>query len=330
MRQRIFPALWMVLMMFPVKAQEGGPVSREEYIETFAYIAMKEMVRTGIPASITLAQACLESDNGNSRLAVKANNHFGIKCHDWTGRRVHQDDDQRNECFRRYKSPDESYADHSAFLATRSRYGFLFDYSPDDYKKWARGLKKAGYATNPRYDDHLIDIIEEYELYRYDRMVLAGEGIRTEGEDVYYAEASSRQIYTKNNIEYIIVQEGDTPESLRRELDLYRNELYRYNNLDEGAELEPGQLLYLQPKRRRAARGSEIHIVQEGETMQDISQMYGVKIKHLCKKNGLTEGDFLTEGTELYLRRSRLEPLLKIEPVEEEPPAEALRFQFEK
>lgn len=141
----------------------------EEYVRMYSSIAVEEMQRSRVPASITLAQGILESGNGNSRLARQANNHFGIKCtSDWSGGKTYKDDDRRNECFRVYRSARDSYRDHSDFLK-RSRYRFLFDLDPDDYKKWAYGLKKAGYATNPRYPRLLIDLIERYELYRFDR-----------------------------------------------------------------------------------------------------------------------------------------------------------------
>jgi len=327
MGKRLFFLGLLPAIIISTAAQSGGIISREQYIETYAEIAMKEMVRTGIPASITLAQGCLESDNGNSRLAVKANNHFGIKCHDWVGRKIHHDDDEKNECFRKYKSAYESYIDHSQFLTTKERYQFLFEYASDDYVNWAKGLKKAGYATNPKYAEHLINIIESNELFRYDQLVIAG-GELVPGDKELFDEVASREVFTRNNIEYIIVKEGDTPESLRDELDLYKNELYKYNNLDSQTQLEPGQMLYLQPKRRKAERGSEIHVVKEGETMYDISQKYGVKLKYLYKRNGMEEGQYLPEGTEIFLRKKRRDPVFKIEPVEEEP-EEEMRFEFE-
>lgn len=148
----------------------GRSLDTESYIQLYQALALREMKRTGIPASITLAQGILESGNGNSRLARQANNHFGIKCTpDWRGGKTYKDDDRRNDCFRVYSSAEDSFHDHSEFLQ-RNRYSFLFDLKPYDYKGWARGLKKAGYATNPRYADLLIDLIERYELHRFDRM----------------------------------------------------------------------------------------------------------------------------------------------------------------
>ena len=143
-----------------------------EYIEYFKNIAMQEMIDYGIPASITLAQGILESGSGKGRLAVEANNHFGIKCHKWDGDKIFHDDDKKNECFRKYKNPQTSFRDHSVFLTTRSRYEFLFDFKIDDYVSWSEGLKKAGYATDPNYPQKLINIIERYKLYEYDKIVV--------------------------------------------------------------------------------------------------------------------------------------------------------------
>ena len=144
----------------------------EDYVKVYSKIAMDEMIQFGIPASITLSQGILESGVGKGRLAVQANNHFGIKCHDWNGKKIYHDDDEEQECFRKYDNPEYSYRDHSLFLSNRGRYSFLFDFKRDDYKQWARGLKKAGYATDPKYPQKLIDLIERYELYKYDNIVL--------------------------------------------------------------------------------------------------------------------------------------------------------------
>ena len=327
-RSHIFQLVLSSFLSMTLSAQQGEKISREQYIEEYAELAMKEMARTGIPASITLAQGCLESDNGNSRLAVKANNHFGIKCHDWNGQTIYHDDDKRNECFRKYKSAYDSYMDHSEFLTTKSRYAFLFDLQPDDYKQWARGLKKASYATSHTYADLLISIIEENELYIFDQVVLAGGEFKP-GLIDSLSLGGAREIHIRNRIEYIIVQAGDTPDALRDELDLYRNELYRYNDLEKGAKLVPGQILYLQPKRRKAEPGYNVHIVKEGETMYDISQQYGVKMKHLYRINQWEEGIYLPVGTEVYLRKKSKVPSLKPQPVEEDP-EEELMFEFDR
>jgi hypothetical protein len=304
--------------------------TREQYIADFSDLAMREMVRVGIPASITLAQGCLESNNGNSTLAVRGNNHFGIKCHDWTGRKIYHDDDRRGECFRKYASAYDSYMDHSRFLTTKSRYAPLFEISPHDYRGWAKGLKRAGYATANNYATLLIRIIEEHELYRYDLKVLNGslDGIDTTTFHVDKA-GIQRDILMNNRIEYILTEAGDTPESLRAELGMYKNEIYRYNNLYKGAKLEPGSIIYLQPKRRKAAAGHEIHVVEEDQTIYDISQIYGVKLKHLYRMNYMMEGEQPLPGTEINLRRKKREPVLKLEPDKEKYEEEEMQFRFE-
>ncbi len=202
-----------------------------DYIEKYKNIAMIKMMEYEIPASITLAQGILESGNGRSELARKANNHFGIKCHKgWKGKKVYHDDDKRNECFRKYNSPDASFEDHSLFLTTRSRYAFLFDLKKDNYKAWAKGLKKAGYATDRKYPSKLIDFIETYHLYYYDKLVLR----------------SNKKLYKVNDAvdEYVIVYKGDTLYSIARNNNLSVEELKRFNNLFSN-EISIGQKLYL-------------------------------------------------------------------------------------
>ena len=311
--------------------QNGNKFTREGYISAYSELAMKEMDRMGIPASITLAQGCLESNNGNSSLAVKANNHFGIKCHDWTGKKAYHNDDARKECFRSYSSPYESFMDHSAFLTTRSRYASLFELKPHDYRGWAKGLKKAGYATASNYATLLIQIIEDNELYRYDVLVLEGGlGMGTDSTSLAadHGYHTTRSVMINNLVEYILVEPGDTPESLRSEMDLYANELYRYNNLYKGVRLEPGQIIYLQPKRRKAAKGNEIHVVEEGQTMYDISQIYAVKLNHLYRLNLMTEGAQPNTGTEIHLRRKKHEAIPKPEREPEPEFHEEVEMQF--
>ncbi len=293
-------------------------IDRTTYIEQYKDLAIKEMRRSGVPASITMAQALLESDNGNSRLAREANNHFGIKCHrDWQGRRIYHDDDAMNECFRKYNTVYESYRDHSDFLRTGSRYRFLFDLPAGDYKAWAKGLKQAGYATHRHYDELLIRIIEENNLHLLDEgisVAIGDEPSRQVGKELSMQEIPedeqyeftinlrSREIRKNNRIDYIIAEEGDTYPDLAREFDLMPWEIYRYNEVSRTAEPEPGQIVYLQPKRNRAEAGYETHMVQEGETLYDISQRYGIKLSRLYRMNGLEEGVEPEPGTELYLR----------------------------
>jgi len=282
-------------------------MTREEYIKAFKDLAIIEMKRSGIPASITMAQACLESGNGNSRLARKANNHFGIKCHkDWNGKKIHHDDDDRNECFRKYKSVYESYSDHSDYLMNQSRYDFLFELDPSDYRGWARGLKKAGYATDPAYAGALIRIIEENELFALDHEVVA-EQLRhakykknVPATDKIY---SGRAIMERNRIRYISARTGDSFETLTAELGKLPWELPRYNDLPVSAKIDSAQVIYIQPKRNSAAPGYQTHTVKEGETMYSISQLYGIKLEKLYEKNQLEWDIEPPAGTTLQLRK---------------------------
>ena len=297
----------------------------ESYIENFKDLAISEMKRTGIPASITLAQGIIESDMGKSRLATEANNHFGIKCHDnWKGPVVRHNDDKRNECFRKYRQPEESYKDHSDFLTSESRYKSLFSLDVTDYKGWARGLKKAGYATNPEYANMLIRKIEEYNLNNYDRGInfteksnnrkdtvntkqenrLAGSPEKTIGnvEGNFAVTALRSRVLEKNRIQYIIAKEGDTHESLEKEFQLLRWELARYNELQSDFTITPGQILYLQPKRDKADVRNEFYTAETGDTMYSISQIYGVKLKSLLSMNRMTPLQQPSPGQKIWLR----------------------------
>ncbi|MFZ5940254.1 MAG: glucosaminidase domain-containing protein [Bacteroidota bacterium] len=336
MKHAILPVLFFLVAGTLLHAQAPSKATRQAYIEKYAPIAMREMKRTGIPASITLAQGCLESDNGNSRLATEGNNHFGIKCHDdWQGRKIYHDDDALNECFRQYKSADQSFVDHSDFLTTKQRYAELFELRPDDYRGWAHGLKKAGYATSPTYAEKLIKIIEENDLHRYDLEVLASNGVPTKeqraGRSSHKAgfTESGREVLVNNQVEYIIARTGDTPQTLRDEMKLYPNEIYRYNELSRDDNITPGDYIYLQPKRNKAAAGFEVHRVQEGESMRSISQKYAIRLDKLLERNQMIEGEEPRPGDEIYLRHPRREPLLKLRPEEEEEPEDVeMRFEF--
>ncbi len=332
--------LLIVLGTQGLSAQNGEKITREEYLDTYSDLAMKEMQRVGIPASITLAQGCLESDNGNSSLSTKGNNHFGIKCHDWTGKKMYHDDDERDECFRVYKTAYDSFMDHSLFLTTKSRYEFLFDLKPGNYKGWARGLQKAGYATSNKYSSLLIMIIEDNELYTYDKTVLSGKYEPAQLVDMVFKGGTDikdggRTIYLNNRVEYIIVEDGDTPALLREELDLYPNEIYRYNNFAKGMSLDSGMILYLQPKRLRAEKRNDTHEVREGESMRDISQAYAVKIRRLYFMNNLDMDTELKTGTILNLRkRVKVEKAPRVRPAKEEPLRESeeqgeMEFEFD-
>lgn len=294
---------WLTVMLLTVDiavAQSSGRITRSEYFETYKEMAIREMHRSGVPASITLAQGALESGDGNSRLARNGNNHFGIKCHnDWNGKKMYEDDDQPNECFRKYGSVEDSYRDHSDYLMTKQRYAFLFDLNPADYKAWARGLKKAGYATSPTYDDKLIQIIEEYDLHRFDLMEANSRVHHRKSA----ANSSSRQILENNRVKYLLAREGDTYETLTTELGKLRWELPEYNEAGSGIPLLPGQVVYIQPKRNKAGAGKNVHIVKEGETLHSIANLYAIKVSALCSMNRLDMAAIPAPGAVLQLRK---------------------------
>lgn len=267
----------------------------EDYIKEYREVAVEEMRRYHIPASITLAQGLLESGAGQGTLARKSNNHFGIKCGgDWRGKTVKHDDDARNECFRVYKNAKESYRDHSKFLAGRSRYAALFKLNITDYKGWAHGLKKAGYATNPRYAYQLIDIIERYDLYKYDTK----GGLKWMKEN-----PNPHQPYLANGLVYVIAREGDTWKNLSKELDISQRKLRKYNDLYKGYELQDGDIIYLEKKNRKAQKGYIVHVLRAGESMYSVSQKYGIRLKRLYKMNKMRPEDSAPQiGTILRLR----------------------------
>lgn len=299
-----------IVLMFVWVAAIAQPaermMSREEYIEIFKDEAIKEMLETGIPASITLAQGMLESGNGNSPLARYANNHFGIKCHNtWDGPTFIQDDDAKNECFRKYRSPSESYKDHSEFLKTRSRYASLFELPPTDYKAWAKGLKQAGYATNPKYPELLIKLIEDNDLHQYDKEskmpLLANHSTKKHHPKVEkkHTTASSSAL-VENNIKYVIAGEDDSYYKIAEENEMSIWQLYKYNEVEKTHQPKEGEVVYLQPKRKKAK--VENHTVLAGETLFDVSQKYGIKSKRILKLNGLSEDTKLKTGQVLILK----------------------------
>ena len=317
---------------------------QDDYIRKYSATAVREMYRSGVPASITLAQGLLESRYGQSELAVRGNNHFGIKCHDWTGKKMYYDDDAKGECFRVYSSADESFRDHSDFLRYRDRYKFLFDYDVTDYKSWAYGLKKAGYATDPSYPSKLIKIIEDYHLYDYDIMTSApsDEAVKEAGkkagkrkrqkksggaqqETVVIPESPhsieepkrltredlgekftfslSRKIYSINGVKFIYANEGETYSSIADKYDLFPKEILRFNDTGSDRSLMTGEVVYIQAKKTRAAKGMDKYISDEGgETMRELSQRFGLKLKNLCKMNGRGTGYVSQPGDEFVLR----------------------------
>ena len=278
---------------------------------------MKKMKEYKIPASITLAQGILESGSGNSRLAKQANNHFGIKCHKgWTGKTFTMDDDAKNECFRKYKHASDSYRDHSQFLTQRGRYSFLFEYDITDYEKWAKGLKKAGYATNPKYPDLLIRLIERYNLDQYDRGYKSrkwkGETIVPEttivvspllaNNEVIYTNDAGRDVFENNGVSYVIGKAGDTFYGLADEFDVYSYQLFKYNDRDKDHLVKLNEIIYLEKKNKKAEKKYKIHLVNKGETLRYISDMYCIKLSKLVKMNNLSDKDKIRVGQKLKLR----------------------------
>ena len=331
-------SLLSVLLLTAVFPAGAGSGPQEDYIKRYSGIAVAEMYRSGVPASITLAQGLLESGAGRSTLATQGNNHFGIKCHKWKGKTIRADDDEKNECFRSYGSADESFRDHSDFLRFNDRYKFLFDYPVTDYKSWAYGLKKAGYATDPSYAPKLIRYIEDYRLYEYDTKTVnevyasaaKGEVLSLDDRESYPAEipesplkieeatvsrpsvaeeqsfSLSRTLYAKNGVPFIYSVEGETYASIASARKLFVKEILRFNDLDREEPLLPGTVVYLEAKKKMAARGLDKYIVgEDGERLRDIAQRFAVREKDLRKLNGMQAGDRLCEGDELLLRPVR-------------------------
>jgi len=350
--KRIIYFLAAVLTLYSCSASRHAPTVSptmsnlaQSYIDRYGDMAIREMKRTGIPASITLAQGMLESDFGRSSLARDANNHFGIKCHNnWTGAKVYHDDETRNECFRRYKSAEESFRDHSDYLTTTPRYKPLFSLSSTDYRGWAHGLKKAGYATNPQYASLLITNIERYGLHNFDasngrKTYAATSGsksadkptsatgnttatgntatvsnpaedtVRSYADKTAYSapggiviNAGQGRVRELNRIQYIIVRDGDTFESIAEEFQLLKWEITKYNELAAGASLTPGQIIFLQPKRNKAEVGNDSCVYKQGDTMYLISQRYGIKLNALYEINSMEPGTEPAPGKKITLR----------------------------
>ena len=288
MRHLLFTLL--ATLSLAVFAQKQTPT---EYILKFKDLAVIEMHRSGVPASITLAQGVLESNSGNSRLAKYANNHFGIKCKgNWTGNVIYADDDAPDECFRAYESVLNSYRDHSDFLRDNWRYQGLFELDGTDYKGWCEGLRKAGYATNPNYGSILINLIERYELHKYDLEALPGGGL-----------PALEMTENVNGVPVHRVKAGETVNSIASENYVKDRHIRKWNDLPDGTEVNAGDIVYLKPKRRRGSEG--IHKITEGETMHQISQKYGIKLKQLYRKNRMEYGTEPEPGQVLAMQKKR-------------------------
>ncbi len=308
--------------------------SAELYIERFAKTAIAEMEKYGIPASITLAQGMLESGYGKSDLVLRSNNHFGIKCHSsWTGERVYHDDDAKGECFRKYESAWWSFRDHSKFLQ-KKRYEGLYGYDQKDYKSWAKGLKNAGYATNPKYPELLISKIEKYQLWRYDYMT--NETIDNELEGALAAAFGQEHIpptttttqpettvtkpdtsvatvvekgphevhkHRTGRLPYVIAREGDTWDTIAGEFDIKIKKLVEYNDVAIDRAVTPGQYIFLKKKKSRAKE--KYHTVKPGEDMYLIAQKHGVRLGKLYEKNMMRIGEQPHVGEVISLKKRK-------------------------
>lgn len=305
-----------------------------EYINTYKFLAIREMQRTGVPASIKLAQGILETQAGASDLVRRSNNHFGIKCKTgWNGDKVFHDDDERGECFRSYATAEDSYRDHSNFLKGSPRYAFLFQLDPTDYKDWAKGLKKAGYATNPKYTQQLIRYIEDYDLQLYTKVALGEKSL--EEETPVFAENITPQagtpevtgnnnrtlnvglpeplrdrfpegIFKINDTKVMVAFAGTSLLSVAEQYDIKYKHLLDFNDLGENdGIIRKDQLLFLQRKRRQGASG--FHLVKPGETLYDIAQEEAIRLEYLLSYNHLPEGASLTNGQKLFLQKSAVE-----------------------
>lgn len=299
MKRHIFTLFLLIAALGSASAQLKKNKAYTDYFNQWAEVAMQQMIQYRIPASITLAQGVLESGAGKSELALRANNHFGIKCNGWTGRRSYHDDDERGECFRAYDNAYQSYVDHSVFLSTSQRYRRLFDLKRTDYKGWAKGLKACGYATSPTYAIKLIEIIETYQLHQYD----TGKEF-TKREDVLMQQGDVRHIYTFNKNYYIRARRGDTFRRIADDMDISYRKLARYNERNKNDMLAEGEIIWLQKKAKKAPKAfkNKPHRVEPGESMYTISQRYGIRVKYLYKMNDLGPDYVIRPGDLLRVR----------------------------
>ncbi len=334
----------ITISAFSLKAQQDVALIKS-YIEKYKDIAIQEMKRTGIPASITLAQGIHESGIGNSYLAKNTNNHFGIKCHEkWTGKTFRYTDDAPNECFRVYDKVEDSYIDHSEFLKNRPRYAGLFQLDINDYKAWAYGLKKAGYATNPKYPEILIKTIEDNELYKYDNaneeLATDEEGIekdiqseieeidifkenadkkktdrdaidKTIKQPLLHTAKSSKKISLINKRKAVKVTKNETLDILSNKLQIDKNDLLAYNDLVDASKIKEGQYLFIQKKRKK--NKEKKYTVRTTDNMWLIAQKKGVQLAVLLKRNKLTTGEEPAVKETIYLKgKAKQKPKLRL------------------
>lgn len=293
---------------------EYNSTTIKQYIDQWWQTAVEEMEEFGIPASISLAQGILESGAGTSRLATEGYNHFGIKCHSgWNGKRIYADDDAEQECFRKYRNAADSWRDHSDFLRGRDRYSALFFLQRDDYVGWAKGLRRAGYATNPKYANILIKLIDNHDLSRYDKMgreeITASTGRANSNSSEIEEDnriALSGGVFWFNRIKTVYVQPGDNPTVIAKRHKIKKDWLLRYNDLNYTDVIKPGDKIYLQPKRKKGKQ--KFHLVKEGENLNYISQLHGVRLDALATRN-LVEQEFKPAvGERIFLKKKRDNP----------------------
>ncbi len=315
-----------LLFSFFSLAVLGQRLTIEEYVDQFKDIAMNEMRRSGIPAAITLAQGILESENGNSELVKKSNNHFGIKCKsNWTGESVTHDDDANGECFRAYSNAGDSYRDHSDFLKANQRYASLFRLDPTDYAGWARGLKKAGYATNPRYPELLVKYIEQNNLQQYSLVVLnklpetdVAAQISAANENKITPQITASQakplpsvqdavlspdpgkVISINNIKCTYAKNGTSLLAIANVHNISLSKLMEFNEMKEDGLLGKDQYIFLAKKAKNGDQ--DFYTVQSKETLNDIAQLTGVQLKYILEYNGLNEAAKLNPGTKILLQ----------------------------
>lgn len=313
----------LLMFTFAVKAQDAAII--KQYIDTYKELAIAEMQRTGVPASIKLAQGIHETMAGTSVLVQKSNNHFGIKCKsNWSGESVSHDDDARGECFRKYPQAEDSYRDHSNFLKNSPRYASLFNLDPLDYSAWAYGLKKAGYATNPKYPVIIIRLIEDYHLQDYsliamgkmqrEDIAVAAKQSDTPAADTAFATNSDMEDgeaavvdypsgeFKINDTRVIFGSKGTPVLLIAQQYNVPLNRLFEFNEMKQVETLPKDQLVYLQRKRKTG--NNEFHIVQTGETLRDIAQLEAIRLESLLEYNQLKEYMKPAIGEKLYLRNA--------------------------
>ena len=317
----VITSIFSIIFLLQISFAQN--ITVDQYIQEYKDFAIREMKRMGVPAAITLAQGLLETENGNSDLVKKSNNHFGIKCKSsWTAEGVSHDDDALGECFRRYKDAEGSYRDHSNFLRGSDRYAFLFKLDPKDYKGWAYGLKKAGYATNPRYPEILIKNIEDNNLQQYtlevaiDIPLFDASKYTSDPEDKTFNEVSNTNSTTKtaeddqlqqfenkisiNGSTAIYAKKGTSLLAIATQNNINLEKLLEYNDLQTDGLLEKDQVIFLDKKSKEG--GKDFYIVQPNETIYDVAQKNGIRLQNLCEYNSLTSNDSLYAGTKLNLK----------------------------